>query len=33
MSNLHPHISYVINKNEGEHYPKLVFRSSVTDRA
>lgn len=33
VSNLHPHISYIINKDEREHYPKLVFRSSVISRA
>lgn len=33
VSNLHPHISYIINKDEREHYPKLVFRSSVIGRA
>lgn len=33
MSNLHPHTSYIIHKDEREHYLKLVFRSSVISKA
>lgn len=33
VSNLHPHISYIINKDEREHYPKLVFGASVISKA
>lgn len=29
VSNLHPHITYIIKKYKREHYPKLVFRASV----